>query len=144
VSRQVQPPRRLARDRKHDLQPLRRQAPRHAVGPLHETDTAGLEVFVCAKIVECCLAGEPIGVEVVDRQPGVVLLDQHKCRTADDARVRDIESFRDRTHEARLAGPERPDQRDDRAREYRLTEAAAERLGVGKGVQVKRRRKCHR
>src|SRR5437016_4072743 len=72
----------FAGDLQANGQALARQAARHAVGPLDQADAVAVEILMGAEVEELALASQPIGVEVVDRQPGLVFLDEDKRRAA--------------------------------------------------------------
>ena len=64
---------------------LDRQAGFHAVGPFNETYTRSLEVLMRAKVEEVGWRLQPIRVEMINRQAGLIFLNQYKGRTADRA-----------------------------------------------------------
>jgi hypothetical protein len=72
---------------------------------------------------------QPVGVEVVDRQPGRVLLDEHEGGAADRPAVGEAEPLRHGPRQLRLAGAERADQGDYGAGEEPRPQPAAEGLG---------------
>src|SRR5258708_6588077 len=102
-------PRGLAHDGQTDLHALGRHRAWHAITPLDEAHAAALKILVCAKFVELRLSAQAVGVEVVDWQPTLVLLNQYEGRTADNARVGDAQPGGDGSYQVRLARSQRPD-----------------------------------
>src|SRR5262245_37654386 len=105
----------LTRDGQVNAQVLRRQTPRHAVGPFHQGHTRSLEIFVCAEIGKLRLTLQSIRIEMIDRQPRLILLNQHKRRAGNGTTVRNTEPLRDGPNHVRLAGAQRTDESYDRA-----------------------------
>ena len=82
----------LARRSDCNAQVFGGQARGDAVGPLDEADALAFEVLVHTQVGKLSGRAQAIGVEMIDRQPRCILLDQDKGGTADRAAVADIES----------------------------------------------------
>jgi len=70
-----------------DLPGVGRKKPAHAVGPLDQANSAGAPVIGHAKVLELLGRLQAKGVEVINRNPPFVLMDQDKSRTGDRARI---------------------------------------------------------
>ena len=64
--------------------------------------------YSCAEFRKLRLAAQAIRIEMIDRQPPVIFLDQHKRRTGDDRGIRHAEPLGDGARQIRLAGTSGP------------------------------------
>ena len=125
----LRPPTILVHDRSESSAALRADADFDFVRPFDQAHPAGLEVLGHAEVEELVWPIQPIGVEVEDRQPGRVFVDERERRARDRRRVGDAETLGDGSRKVRLPGPERADQGDDGVREQQPAEPAAEGFG---------------
>src|SRR5262249_21961519 len=62
--------------------------------------------------------------------------DQDESWAVDNGRARDVEPFRDRADQMRLARAERSDKRDDGARKQKCGQSSAQRFGLVKAPHI--------
>lgn len=98
----------------------------HPIRPFHEADAVPREVFCSAQFRELALGTEAIGVEVVDRKAGFVLLNEHECGAVHGGRVLDTEPLRDGANEVGLSRAERPSEGNNIAGTESFAEAPPE------------------
>jgi len=124
--------------RNHDAQMFRRQATGHPIGPLQQTNAFPRKVFVRSEIEKLRLGAQAIGIEVINRQAAVVLLDEHEGGTGDSAAVRDAQPFGDGADQVRLAGAQLSDKADDGTGEENVRQPQPEVAGGGfvNGVKI--------
>ena len=90
----------------------------NSVGPLNQADAGAGPVVSDAEVFKGSRSLEAVCVEMVYGQAALVLVDQDERGTRDGRRI-DVQGFRDRPSEPRLAGPQRTDQADDDPRSRR-------------------------
>src|SRR5262249_19285458 len=79
-------------------------------------------------------ATQSIGIEVINRQPGVVLLDQYERWAADDSAIADAQALGDRSNQVCFAGAKRANESHHSARQKHAAQATPKTEG---GVQVR-------
>ena len=97
--------------RPENVNPLTGHADLDAVGPFDQCQPVAIEVLVGAELFEFVFVGDSVGVEMVDRPPAVVLVDQYE-RRAEHGTALHAARLGDRLHQPRLAGPQRTQQSD--------------------------------
>src|SRR5262249_30379607 len=108
-----------------------------------QADAAAVPVFMDAEIGKLAWMLQAIGIEMIDRQPAFILLNQNEGRTADETAI-DAKPLGDRAHQVRLAGAERTDQADDSAGKQQRRQPPAKRLGSRRTIKVKMPLASHR
>ena len=83
-----------------------------SISPFHETYAGAVEILANAEFSERGFIRQTISVEMVNRQPGLILVNERKRRTADAPAVTG-QSLDNCPDEMRLAGPERAGQGDN-------------------------------
>jgi hypothetical protein len=116
---------------------FRRKGAFDPVGPLDQADALAFEILVNAEIEKLTWPLEAIGVEVVDRQAGVVFLDQHEGGAADDTAIGNLKAFRDGPDKVCLSGAKRTDQGDHCPGEKGSAKPTAETLSPGQVADFK-------
>jgi hypothetical protein len=96
--------------------------------PLHETDACSTKVLIHSELRELARSTQPVGVEVIDRQSGWILLDQNKRGTVHEEGVGYAQTLGYGSSEMRFSRSECPDECHDRAREQKLPNPTAETL----------------
>src|SRR6202012_2895793 len=99
-----------------DVQVIAGESRVYAVGPLDQADAVAAQILFHSQGGKLGSAAQPVGIEMVDRQPGIVLLDQDEGGTAHGPAVGDVKALGDGADQMRLAGAKRADQGDDGTR----------------------------
>ena len=110
----------------------------NAIGPFDQAHAGAVPVVGDTELFKGEGTRQPVRVEVVDRNAPLVFVDQDERRAGDRARI-DLESFGDRAHQPRLAGPQRTDQADHDARSDQVREQRAQQDGIVLRRQIDRK-----
>ena len=138
VRRRASPPRELDRD----LQAFGGRGVGEAIQPL-DRDRGAIEGVGQAQLGQLARVLDAVEIGVHQRHAAGVLVDQRERRAGDVALGRHAQPARQPLHERRLAGAQRPDQRQDVAGGQQSAQALADRLRVGGGRRGEDQRVAH-
>jgi hypothetical protein len=77
-----------------DSQMVRRQQGLDTVAPFHQAHAVGLEILVSAEVDEFFRVPQAVGVEMIDRQAGLIFLDENECGATDPTAFGDAVQIR--------------------------------------------------
>jgi hypothetical protein len=114
-----------------DPQAFRGHALLDLVGPFNEADALALEILVHTKIKKLFHRFEPIGIEMIDRDAGRILVNKNERGAGDHPRIGNVQSQGHGADQMRFARSQGSHQANDRARKKASPEPLAEFAGAG-------------
>src|SRR3990172_3993733 len=89
--------------------------PGQMLEPFHQAHAVAVEILPEVQPFTFLAAANPVQIDMIDRQPAFILVDQSKTRAANPSVLTYLQSLRHPAHKTGLASPQFADEPDDLA-----------------------------